>query len=192
MQQRHATPGFREALAGSLVGTVLGGTLGVLLVNAALNDDAWAGQDCNDDRTDVRRDSGECALIRLGVGAAGVALAAGGGPYGAARGLSAGGAGVYAPSVAGELLLGGAGYALGAHLSGGGSRGLLGGLIAGVPLAALGAAGGAVLGLAESQRPAGGVRFREGRWALGAPHVQVHPSFDARPAVRVTLVSARF
>ena len=179
-------PHFGDALVGSLIGTALAMPLGVVMIRGASNDEVWEAQEARSEEC--------CGLQRLGLGLGGVAVAVAGGPYGAARRLDRNGVPLYGASVSGEVLLGGLGYVLGSVL-GGDEDSVVGGLAVGVPLAALGAAGGAVLGSLGSfrERRPGGLRFRDGEWSVQMPDVRVRPNLrtDRRPVVRVTLFSAQ-
>ncbi len=177
-----------DALIGSSIGAAIGIPLGVALVAAAQHDASWEGERCN------RPSESGCGLQRLGIGLAGVAVAVGGPVAGAVQRLNAGGVGVVAPSVAGELLVGGLGYVFGRALAGPSAR-RVGGIALGIPLAAFGAAAGAVLGAREVRSsPSGGVRLQKGQWSLGVPDVRVRPGIRSggTPFVQVTLFSAGF
>lgn len=182
-----ASSRFGNALVGSTIGTVVGGTLGVLAIRGANNDEFW-------ERQEETVSGSCCAAQRLGLGLLGVGAAAGGGPYGAAQRLDQNGAAFYAASVSGQVLLGGLGYALGSALGGDDGR-VIGGLALGVPLAALGAAGGAVLEsrTASGMKRAGGLRFDGNQWRVGMPDVRIRPDFrtDRGVVARVTVFSAQ-
>ncbi len=184
---QNASSRFGDALVGSMIGTVIGGSLGVLAIRGASDDDFWERQE--ETTTDAC-----CYLQRLGLALLGGAAVAGAGPYGAAQRLDEGGATFYAASVSGQLVLGGLGYALGSAL-GGDDRRVIGGLALGVPLGALGAAGGAVLETrtTSGMRRVGGLRFDGDQWRVGVPAVRVRPGggTDRGPAVRVTFFSAQ-
>lgn len=183
-------PHFGEALLGSTLGVAVGGTLGVLMIQAAADDAVW---DRREDQCSYRYDSCYVQLQRLGIGLLGVGFVAGGGPFGAAQRLDRGGVSVYAPAVIGELLLGGLGYALGRKLSRTERGAMLWGLAVGAPLGAVGAAGGAMLGTSTSPSDGGGgVRYREGDWRLAMPSVRVQPPLATdRFTVHVSLLSVR-
>lgn len=182
-----ASSRFGNALVGSTIGTVVGGTLGVLAIRGANNDEFWERQE--------ETASGSCCdAQRFGLALLGAGAAAGAGPYGAAQRLDQSGGAFYAASVSGQVLLGGLGYVLGSALGGDDGR-VIGGLALGVPLGALGAAGGAVLEsrTVSGMRRAGGLRFDGDQWRVGMPDVRIRPRFGAdRGAVaRVTVLTAQ-
>jgi len=182
-----ASAGFGDALVGSLIGTAVGGPLGVLMVRGARDDATW---------TDADGAASEncCGLQRAGLAILGVAIAAGAGPYGAAERLDAGGAAVYAPSISGQLLLGGFGYAIGRSIGGRSNR-LLVGLAMGVPLAAIGSAAGAAFGARASSQNVerGVVRLNGGTWQIGVPDIRVRPNLGRSqgPTAHIPLFSAQ-
>jgi len=146
---------------------------------------------CNEDGNAYDQDgSPECGLARLGLGALGVLFAVGGGPFGAVKraGLRQG-ASSYVPSAFGQILLGGLGYALGSSLGGDEGR-VVRGLAVGAPLAAIGAAGGALLGAPGGTLGRGVLQWREGEWRLGLPDARVRlGAMGDRPVVNVSLLS---
>lgn len=159
----------------------------MLMIRGANDDEFWEGQE---EATSVDC----CDAQQMGLALLGVAAAAGAGPYGAAQRLDQGGATFYAASVSGELLLGELGYALGSALGGDDGR-VIGGLALGVPLGALGAAGGAVLEAQTTSgtRRTGRLRSHGDQWRVGMPNVRIRPGLGTNrgPIVRVTFFSAQ-
>lgn len=184
---KNSSSHFGNALVGSTIGTVVGGSLGVLMIRGANDDEFWEGQE---EATSVDC----CDAQQMGLALLRVAAAAGAGPYGAAQRLDQGGATFYAASVSGELLLGELGYALGSALGGDDGR-VIGGLALGVPLGALGAAGGAVLEAQTTSgtRRTGRLRSHGDQWRVGMPNVRIRPGLGTNrgPIVRVTFFSAQ-
>jgi hypothetical protein len=131
-------------------------------------------------------------LERLGVGLLGVGVAAGSGPYGAARRLGEGGVPVYGASVTGEVLFGALGYGLGSGLGRSDRQKRILGLALGFPLAAVGAALGAVLPPPTDSSAHAALNVHQGRWSVGVPQVrlQPHATVDRPPVVHVSLFSA--
>ena len=172
-----------HVLLGGTIGVGAGVPLGVLLIQASRSESAeFSGDD----------EPG----ARLGAGLLGAVALVGGGPIGAVQALGGGGATTYAGSVVGELLLGGAGLALGSALGSRTESRRVWSLALGMPLAAVGAAGGAIL---ESDgdahhRSAAVARTHDGAWRIRVPDVQIAPVVQGKGAVsaQATLVRIRF
>jgi hypothetical protein len=176
------SPRFR-ALLGGAIGVGAGVPLGLLLIRASRDESTEFGVD-------------DEAGARLGVGLLGVFALVGGGPIGAVQALGGGEATTYAGAVVGELLVGGAGLALGSVLGSRTDSRQAWSLALGMPLAAVGAAGGAVLEGNGSGRLRSAVvaRSRDGTWRLRVPDVHIAPAVRGQGAVsaHATLVRIRF
>jgi hypothetical protein len=172
-----------RALLGGAIGVGVGVPLGVLLIQASRDESSEFGVD-------------DEAGARLGAGLLGVFALVGGGPIGAVQALGGGEATTYAGAVVGELLLGGAGLALGSVLGKRTDSRQAWSLAIGMPLATIGAAGGAVLesGGSARHRSAAVARSHDGTWRLRVPDVQVTPAVLGNGSVsaHATLLQIRF
>lgn len=188
---------FDEALVGGALGAAIGVPLGILLLKGAMN-----GQGCNPDRENDpdRYESDrsiECGLARLGAGAFGVLSIGGAGPFGAIRRANLkSNISVWFPSAFSSALLGGSAYLLSEPLATTDPGRTLVGMAVAIPFAALGAAGGAILGRdnPEPHRAEGAVTGRQGNWRLGMPDVGVQwiqHQGERRMGVQVTLLSVQ-
>jgi len=162
---------FREAATGAAIGAAIGTGVGLLAI-AALNErDEDALRDTYGEETDP-------------VGLAVLAIA-GGPPIGAVLNSSIQGSpGVYALSTAGELVLGGLGFALGYGIGSGmgtNTAGVVTGAILAFPGVAFGAAGGAVI--AAPGPPDGAIAYDGGQWRVGLPPVGLQRRPGPRPGV---------
>lgn len=189
------TTRFDEALVGGALGAAVGVPLGILLLKGATN-----GEGCNPDREndtdpyDSDR-SLECGLARLGAGAFGTVLIGGGGPFGAIRRANLkSNISVWFPSAFSSALLGGSAYLLSEPLATTDPGRTLVGMAVAIPFAALGAAGGAILGRDDPKpgRAEGAVTGRKGDWRLGMPDVSVQwiqQRGERHMGIQVTLLS---
>lgn len=169
-----------RALLGGAVGVGAGVPLGVLLIQASRDESTEFGED-------------DEAGARLGAGLLGVSVLVGSGPVGAVQALGGGEPTTYAGAIVGELMLGGAGLALGSVLGRGTDSRQAWSLALGMPLAAIGAAGGAVLESDESalHRSAVVARSQDGTWRLRVPDVQIVPTVRGTDAVTAHVTFAR-
>jgi len=169
---------FPEALKGSAIGTVVGGLAGGLLIAAA-------NQESSTDDTDTLDDPQEERARTAGV--LGALFVVGGAPVGAVRGADLEGnkVGIYALSGLGELILGGAGIALGVAAGQNDTGKAVGAIVLGAPGVAVGAAGGAVSGAERSSDGALGYDARSDEWFAQPPSVDVH--LRPSPSAHVSL-----
>lgn len=169
-----------RALLGGAIGTGVGVPLGVLLIRASRDESTEFGGDNE-------------AGARLGAGLLGVSVLVGGGPIGAVQALGGGEPTTYAGAIVGELMLGGVGLALGSILGRGTDSRQAWSLALGMPLAAIGAAGGAVLESEESalHRSAVVTRSEDGTWRFRVPDVQLVPAVWGTDAVTAHVTFAR-
>lgn len=188
---------FDEALVGGALGAAIGVPLGILLLKGATN-----GQGCNPDRQNDpdRYDSNrsiECGLARLGAGAFGVLSIGGAGPFGAIRRANLkSNVSVWFPSAFSSAVLGGSAYLLSEPLATTEPGRTLAGIAVAIPFAALGAAGGAILGRdnPEPHGAEGAVTGRKGNWRLGMPDAGVQwiqHQGERHMGVQVTLLSVQ-
>lgn len=191
--ERWGTTRFDEALVGGVLGATIGIPMGILLLRGAVN-----GQGCSPDRDhDPGRSDRtiECGLARIGAGAFGVLSIGGASTFGAIRRANLkSNISVWFPSAFSSALLGGSAYLLSEPLGTTTTERTLIGIGVAIPFAALGAAGGAILGRDDSEprRAKGAVTGRKGNWRLKVPDVRIqwiqHPG-ERRVGVQVTLLS---
>lgn len=168
---------FGKALLGSAIGTAIGGLLTALLLSEAESEDlqSYAGD----------RDESEVEGVAL-------LVAASGPPAGAILNTSVeqGNVSAWALGVLGEVLLGGAGMALGAAIGGSDRGQTIGALVLGAPGAAVGAAGGVTLAAPDDR---GALRYSSDTdtWSTGLPAVRVRPEAGPKPGLtgEVSLVT---
>jgi hypothetical protein len=175
---------FDKALIGSSIGVAIGGLLGTALIAGANGEDrpgSTVGRYGDDDGD------------RLALGATGLLFIVAGGPVGAVRNadIRRGRFQTYAVSVLGELLVGGAAAALGAAIGRGETGQAVGAIVFGAPGAALGAAGGAVIGAPSRTRSAVHLDASTGSWTIQVPtvHVAPHPGPAKGVAGRASLIT---
>jgi hypothetical protein len=166
---------FGKALRGSAIGTAVGALLGGIILAAAEQDDPQPYGD------DENQPEGTALLIMAGGPPAGAILN---------TGVERRDTGAWALGVLGEVLLGGAGAALGAAVGGSDSGQLIGALVLGAPGVAAGAAGGVTLAAPDGQ---GALRYSSdtGAWSAGLPAIRVRPRVGPEPSLagEVSLVT---
>lgn len=174
------SPSFGKALVGSATGTLIGALLGSLLI-AGANESGEMGESA----------TGNGSGSRGTLAGAGILLILAGPPIGAVESLDIkqNKAGAYAVSGLGELIVGGAGAALGVAAGQSDTGKAIGALVLGVPGVALGAAGGATVVASNKEESAFGYNARQDEWTWQVP--PVHVRTGPRPAVHVSVLRVR-